>query len=78
MFSASAGLATIFGSAVGGTLAGAVGIHGMFAASAAVALAGTVVLGYAVLGPRAGIGPARSQPEVVPSTSALGGPDLLG
>jgi PPP family 3-phenylpropionic acid transporter len=75
MFSASAGLATIFGSVVGGTLAGAVGIPGMFAASGAIALVGTVVLGYAVLGSRAGIGPARSQPEVVPAASQLGGSD---
>lgn len=77
MFSGSAGLATIFGSVVGGTLAGAIGIHAMFAASAAIALVGTIVLGYAVLGPRAGIGPARSQPELIPSASPLGGPDAI-
>jgi PPP family 3-phenylpropionic acid transporter len=76
LFSASAGLATIFGSVVGGTVAGAVGIHGMFAASGAIALVGAVVLGYAVLGPRAGIGPARSQPEVVAAPSAPIGPGI--
>jgi PPP family 3-phenylpropionic acid transporter len=52
LFSASAGLATIFGSVVGGTVAGAVGIHGMFAASGVVGLVGTLVLGYAVLARR--------------------------
>jgi MFS family permease len=77
LFSASAGLATIFGSVVGGTIAGAVGIHGMFAASAAIALVGAIVLGYAVIGPRAGIGPARSaQPELVPNASVLQRPDV--
>ena len=59
LFSASAGLATIIGSVVGGTIAGAVGIPGMFAACGAIGLTGTIVIGYAVLGPRAGIGPAR-------------------
>jgi MFS transporter, PPP family, 3-phenylpropionic acid transporter len=62
MFSGSSGLATIVGSAAGGTLAGAVGIHGMFAASGAVALVGTIVLGYAVMGPRAAFGAARARP----------------
>jgi MFS family permease len=57
LFSASAGLATIVGSMVGGTIAGALGIQGMFAASAVIGLVGTVVVGYAVLGGRAGIGP---------------------
>ena len=57
LFSASAGLATIFGSVVGGMIAGAVGIPGMFAASALIGMIGTVVLGYAVLGTNARIGP---------------------
>ena len=78
LFSASAGLATIFGSVAGGTIAGAVGIHGMFAASGAIALVGAIVLGYAVLGPSAGIGPARAQPDVAPKASALPGPDVVG
>jgi MFS transporter, PPP family, 3-phenylpropionic acid transporter len=59
LFSASAGLATIIGSVVGGTIAGAVGIPGMFASCAVIGLTGSIVIGYAVLGPRAGIGPAR-------------------
>jgi hypothetical protein len=33
----------------------------MFAASGAIGLVGTIVLGYAVLGSQAGIGPARSR-----------------
>jgi PPP family 3-phenylpropionic acid transporter len=59
LFSASAGLATIVGSIVGGTIAGAVGIQGMFAASAVIGLVGTIVVGYAILGGRARIGPAH-------------------
>jgi PPP family 3-phenylpropionic acid transporter len=68
LFSASAGLATIIGSVAGGTLAGAIGIPGMFATCAAVGAVGTAVLWYAVLGPRAGIGPDRAvqpAPELV-------------
>ena len=61
LFSASTGLATIFGSVVGGTVAGAVGIHGMFAVSAVIALVGVVVLGAAVLRPSTGSGPALPQ-----------------
>ena len=57
LFSASTGMATIFGSVVGGMIAGAVGIPGMFAASALIGMIGTVVLGYAVLGTNARIGP---------------------
>ena len=57
LYSASSGLATIIGSAVGGTVAGAVGIPGLFATCAAIGLVGSVVIGYAVLGPRAAIGP---------------------
>ena len=58
LFSASAGLATIIGSIVGGTIAGAVGIPGMFAACAIIGLVGTLVVGYAVLGANSRIGPA--------------------
>lgn len=57
LFSASAGLATILGSVIGGAIAGLVGIPGMFAASALIGMTGTIVLGYAVLGPNARIGP---------------------
>jgi PPP family 3-phenylpropionic acid transporter len=57
LFSASAGLATIFGSVVGGMIAGAVGIPGMFAATALIGMTGAIVLGYAVLGTNARIGP---------------------
>ncbi len=79
LFSASAGLATIIGSVVGGTIAGAVGIPGMFATSGAIALVGAIVIGYAILGPRARIGPARAtQPGLVASASALNGPDIGG
>lgn len=71
LFSASAGLATIVGSAIGGTVAGALGIPGMFAVCAAIGLVGTGVLGYAVLGPRAGIGPVRTEGgEVKPKLPA--------
>jgi PPP family 3-phenylpropionic acid transporter len=59
LFSASAGLATIAGSAAGGAIAGAVGIAGNFAAWALVGLIGAAILGYAVLGERSRIGPAR-------------------
>jgi hypothetical protein len=48
----------------------------MFAASGAIALVGAIVLGYAVLGPRAGIGRARSPSDLVPNASALTDPDL--
>lgn len=57
LFSASAGLATIIGSVVGGTIAGAVGIPGMFAASSLIGLVGAIVVAWAVLGPNVGIGP---------------------
>ncbi len=70
LFSASAGLATIIGSVMGGTVAGAVGISGMFAASAAIALVGAIVVGYAVLGPRARIGPP--QPAGPASSTSAG------
>ena len=76
LFSASAGLATIIGSIVGGTVAGAVGIPGMFATTAAIGLAGTIVLGYAVLGPHAPIGPASAPPtEPGRSSSVLVEPE---
>ena len=58
LFSASAGLATIIGSVLGGTIAGAVGISGMFAACALIGLVGTIVVAYAVLGSESRIGPA--------------------
>jgi hypothetical protein len=58
LFSASAGLATIIGSVLGGTIAGAVGIPGMFAACALIGLIGTIVVAYAVLGSESRIGPA--------------------
>jgi PPP family 3-phenylpropionic acid transporter len=58
LFSASAGLATIIGSVLGGTIAGAVGIPGMFAACALIGLVGTIVVAYAVLGSESRIGPA--------------------
>jgi PPP family 3-phenylpropionic acid transporter len=69
LFSASAGLATIIGSVVGGTVAGAVGISGMFAATGAIALVGAIVVGYAVLGPRARIGPAQPVGPVAPESA---------
>jgi MFS family permease len=50
LFSASAGLATIVGSVVGGAIAGAVGIPGLFAACAALGLIGTASVAYAVRG----------------------------
>jgi PPP family 3-phenylpropionic acid transporter len=62
LFSASAGLATIVGSAAGGAIAGAFGITGNFAAWAVIGLIGAAIVGYAVLGARAGIGPARDEP----------------
>ena len=65
LFSASAGLATIIGSTYGGTVAGNIGIPGMFATCALIGLVGTIVLGYAVLGSRAGIGPARSLQDLL-------------
>ena len=67
LFSASAGLATIVGSVVGGTIAGAVGIPGMFVACAVIGLTGSVVIGFAVLGSGAGIGPARAAATDTPS-----------
>jgi len=69
LFSASAGLATIIGSVVGGTVAGAVGISGMFAASGAIALVGAIVVGYAVLGPRARIGPPQPAEPASPASA---------
>lgn len=59
LFAASAGLATIVGSVVGGAIAGALGIPGLFAVCGALGLVGAAAVGYAVLGARAGIGPAR-------------------
>jgi MFS family permease len=65
LVSASAGLATIVGSALGGAIAGALGIAGNFAACALIGLIGVAILGYAVLGERAGIGPAREDRDAV-------------
>jgi PPP family 3-phenylpropionic acid transporter len=78
LFSASTGLATILGSVVGGTVAGAVGIHWMFALSAVIAVVGMVVLGAAVLRRPAAIAPERPQPTVVSSPPAVDGQDLIG
>ena len=64
LFSAAAGLATIIGSAIGGTMAGALGISGLFAVCAAISLTGTVVVAYAVLGGRAGAGPTGRRGSV--------------
>ncbi len=79
LFSASAGLATIIGSVVGGTIAGAIGIPGMFAACAAIGLTGSVVIAYAVLGSNARIGPAsEAQRELAAPPVAFGEPDHGG
>ncbi len=51
LFSASAGLATILGSIGGGTVAGALGIPGLFAICASVGLVGTGMLAIALLRP---------------------------
>lgn len=56
LFAASAGLATIVGSAIGGTIAGTLGIPGLFALCGALGLIGAATVGYAVLGARPGIG----------------------
>jgi PPP family 3-phenylpropionic acid transporter len=52
LFSASAGLATIIGSVVGGGIAGAVSIAGLFAACGVLGLVGATIIAAAVLGPR--------------------------
>jgi PPP family 3-phenylpropionic acid transporter len=52
LFSASAGLATIIGSVVGGEIAGAVSIPGLFAACGVLGLVGAAIVAAAVLGPR--------------------------
>jgi len=65
LFSASAGLATIIGSVVGGTIAGAVGIPGMFAACALVGLIGAIVVAYALVG----LGPADRAVEGPPASA---------
>lgn len=69
LFSASAGLATIAGSAAGGAIAGALGIAGNFAAWGLIGFIGAAVLGYAVLGQRSGIGPAREDRGAPPGSS---------
>ena len=53
LFSASAGLATIVGSVVGGKLAEAVSIPVLFAACGVLGLVGAGIVALAVLGPRA-------------------------
>ena len=50
LFAASAGLATIVGSIVGGGVAGAVGIPGLFATSGLVGLVGSAILAVALGG----------------------------
>jgi PPP family 3-phenylpropionic acid transporter len=52
IFSASAGLATIIGSIVGGVVAQTLGIPGLFAACAALGLTGAGIIAIAVVGPR--------------------------
>lgn len=69
LFSASAGLATIVGSVIGGAFAGALGISGLFAACGALGLLGAAAVGFAVLGSRAGIGAAQpAEPGEITST----------
>ena len=70
LFSACAGLATIVGSVLAGAIAGVIGIAGLFAACGALGLIGAAAVGYAVLGSRAGIGPAR---ETDPGVQASAG-----
>jgi PPP family 3-phenylpropionic acid transporter len=53
LFAASAGLATIIGSIAGGTVAGALGIPGLFAVCGAVGLVGAGILAVSLLGSRA-------------------------
>lgn len=52
IFAGSAGTATIIGSLLGGAVAEAVGIPGLFALSALVGLVGAGIIAVAVLGPR--------------------------
>jgi PPP family 3-phenylpropionic acid transporter len=58
LFAASTGLATIIGSLVGGLVAGALGINGLFAVCGVVGLAGSAILAVALLGPRRAPAPA--------------------
>jgi MFS family permease len=74
LFSASAGLATIIGSVLGGTIAGAVGIPGMFGACALIGLVGTVVVGFAVLGSESRIGPGSAAPPARAGTRSAAEP----
>ncbi len=61
-FAACSGLATIIGSFVGGAIAGALGIPGLFLVCAAVSLTGTGIAGIALLGPGTGrIPPPRRE-----------------
>ena len=52
MFAAASGLATIIGSVLGGAIAGALGIPGLFLLCAVGSLIGTVIVAVALLGPR--------------------------
>ena len=52
LFAASTGLATILGSALGGAVAGVLGIPGLFMVCGAVSLVGAAIVGIALLGPR--------------------------
>ena len=51
MFAAASGLATIIGSVLGGAIAGALGIPGLFLLCAAGSLVGTVIVAFALLRP---------------------------
>jgi len=54
LFSATIGLSTIMGSVIGGAIAGALGIPGLFLCMAGLGLLGTVVIAAALLRPGAG------------------------
>jgi PPP family 3-phenylpropionic acid transporter len=60
MFAASAGLASIIGSFVGGAIAGVLGIRGLFAIGAAVGCVGTVVVAAALLRPGRAVAVGRA------------------
>lgn len=71
LFAASAGLATIVGSIVGGGVAGAVGIPGLFATSGLVGLVGSAILAVALVGNQSMDGAA---PPASAGTSDLSAP----
>ena len=54
LFSGTIGLSTIMGSVIGGTVAGALGIPGLFLCMAVVGLLGTIVIAAALLRPGTG------------------------